>query len=102
MAVSSLANRALAAATCAWAALTSSVSAVVSTVASTWPAVTACPALTLTAVTFPETAKSRLAWLAGSIVPELATVDWIVPVVTGTVVVLITKPVGVEELDVNQ
>ena len=38
------------------------------------PAVTVWPALTFTAVTVPDTAKFRLAWLAGSIVPELATV----------------------------
>ncbi len=73
---------------------TSSVSAVVSTVASTCPAVTVWPAFTLTAVTVPETAKLRLAWLAGSMVPELATVCWMVPVVTGTVTVVIDSPTG--------
>ena len=72
------------------------------TVASTSPAVTVWPALTLTWVTVPDTAKFKLAWLAGSIVPELATVDWIVPVVTGTVDVVITNPVGGDELDVSQ
>ena len=41
--------------------LTSSESAVVSTVANTWPAVTVWPALTFTAVTVPDTAKLRLA-----------------------------------------
>ena len=35
-------------------------------------------------------------------VPELATVCWIVPVVTETVVVETTSPVGVEEPDVSQ
>ena len=45
-----------------------------STVANTCPAVTVWPALTFTPVTVPETAKFRLAWLAGSSVPELATV----------------------------
>ena len=71
---SSLESRSSAAVSCAWAAVTSSDSALVSTVANTCPAVTVWPALTLTAVTVPETAKFRLAWLAGSSVPELATV----------------------------
>ena len=49
----------------------------------------------------PDTAKLRLAWLAGSIVPELVAVCWIVPVVTGTVVVVTESPVGVDEPDVS-
>ena len=57
----SAASRASAEASWAWAALTSSESAVVSTVASTWPAVTVWPALTFTAVTVPDTPKLRLA-----------------------------------------
>ena len=99
---SSAARRASADDSWAWAASTSSERAVVSTVASTWPAVTVWPALTLTAVTVPDTAKLRLAWLAGSIVPELATVCWIVPVLTDTVCVVTTRPVGVDEPDVSQ
>ncbi len=58
---SSLESRSWAEVSCAWAAFTSSESAVVSTVARTWPAVTVCPAFTSTAVTVPETAKLRLA-----------------------------------------
>ena len=63
---------------------------------------TVWPAFTLTAVTVPDTAKFRLAWLAGSSVPELATVCWMVPVVTGTVTVVMERPAGVEELEVSQ
>ena len=99
---SSAARRASAEDSWACAALTSSESAVVFTVASTSPAVTVWPALTLTAVTVPDTPKLRLAWLAGSIVPELATVCWIVPVLTETVCVVTTRPVGVDEPDVSQ
>ncbi len=99
---SSLARRSSAAVTWAWAALTSSAKAVVDTVASACPAVTVWPALTFTAVTVPDTAKLRSAWLAGSIVPELATVCWIVPVVTGTVTVVTESPVAVDESDVSQ
>ena len=76
--------------------------AVVSTVASTCPAVTVWPAFTSTAVTVPETAKLRLAWLAGSRVPELATVCWMVPVVAVTVTVVTVSPVAVDDPDVNQ
>ena len=86
----------------AWAAFTSCVSAVVSTVASTCPAVTVWPALTFTPVTVPETAKFRLALLAGSSVPELATVCWMVPVVAFTVAVVTVSPVVVDEPDVSQ
>ena len=50
----------------------------------------------------PETAKLRFAWLAGSIVPELATVCWMVPVVTGTVTVVTERPAAVDEPDVSQ
>ena len=74
LAASSVERRSSAEVSCAWAALTSSERAVVPTVASTWPAVTVWPAFTSTAVTVPETPKLRFAWLAGSIVPELATV----------------------------
>ncbi len=102
VAASSLERRSSAEVSCACAALTSSESAVVSTVASTCPAVTLCPALTSTAVTVPETAKLRFAWLAGSSVPELVTVCWIVPVVTGTVTVVTERPPGVDEPDVSQ
>ena len=77
---------------CACAALSCWVSAVVSIVARTCPAVTVCPAFTVTPLTTPDTAKLRLAWLAGSMVPELVTVCWIVPVVTGTVTVVIERP----------
>ena len=58
---------------------------------------TVWPAFTSTAVTVPDTAKLRVAWLAGSIVPELATVCWIVPVVTGTVTVVTESPKGAAE-----
>ena len=74
----------------------------VSTVASTWPAVTVWPALTFTPVTVPETAKFRAAWLAGSSVPELATVCWMVPVVALTVTVVTESPVAGVELEVSQ
>src|ERR1700722_1304374 len=50
----------------------------------------------------PDTAKLRLAWLAGSRVAELATVCWMVPVVTGTVTVVIVSPLAVGESDVSQ
>ena len=43
---------------------------------------TVWPALTSTAVTRPATAKERLAWLAGSMVPLADTAWVIVPVVT--------------------
>ncbi len=71
------------------------------TVARTSPAVTVWPAFTQTEETVPETAKSRLDWVAGSRVPELATVCWMVPVVTGTVTVVTDSPAGVAELDVS-
>ena len=45
---------------------------------------TFCPAVTLTAVTVPDTAKFKLACAPGSIVPEVETVCFIVPVVTVT------------------
>ena len=64
------------------------------TVARTCPAVTAWPACTSTAVTVPETPKSRSAWVAGSSVPEVATVCLIVPVVTLTVSDEMTRPVA--------
>src|SRR3984957_9285079 len=99
---SSLPRRSSAAVSCAWAAVTSSDRAVVSTVASTCPAVTVCPALTFTPVTVPETAKFRLAWLAGWSVPELATVCWMVPVVALTVAVVTVNPVAGVELEVSQ
>ena len=63
---------------------------------------TVWPAFTQTALTVPDTAKLKLAWLAGSRVPELATVCWMVPVVTGTVTVVTESPTGVEELEVSQ
>ena len=57
---------------------------------------------TSTAVTLPETANFRLAWLDGSIVPEVDTVCWMVPVVTATTDVETTKPVGVDDPEVSQ
>src|SRR5581483_7484449 len=57
----SLVSRSSAEATCALAASRSAWSAVVSMVARTCPGVTVWPALTSTAVTVPDTAKSRLA-----------------------------------------
>jgi hypothetical protein len=57
------------------------------------PAVTVWPAVTFTAVTCPETAKLRSAWLAGSIVPVAATVWVIVPVATVCTVVVVVMPV---------
>ncbi len=87
---------------CSCAAFKSSESAVVATVAKTCPALTVWPAFTSTAVTAPETAKLRFAWLAGSIVPELVTVDWIVPVVTGTVMVVMESPPAGDEPEVSQ
>ncbi len=101
-AASSLASRSSAAVNWACAALTSSERAVVPTLARICPAVTVCPAFTQTASTVPGTAKFKLAWLAGSRVPELATVCWMVPVVTGTVTVVTESPTGVEELEVSQ
>jgi hypothetical protein len=58
-------------------------------VAKAWPAVTVCPTPTLTAVTRPDTAKSRLAWLAGSMVPVDETVLVIVPVDTVSTLVVV-------------
>ena len=58
--------------------------------------------MTLTPVTVPETAKFRAAWLAGSRVPELVTVCWMVPVVALTVVVVIVRPVAGVVPDVSQ
>ena len=99
---SSLSSRSSAAVSCAWAAVTWSERAVVSTVASTWPAVTVWPALTFTPVTVPETAKFRAAWLAGSSVPELATVCWMLVVVAVAVTVVTVSPVDGVELEVSQ
>ncbi len=93
-AASSAESRACAAARFAWAASTSEVRAVVPTVARTCPAVTAWPACTSTPVTVPDTPKLRSAWVAGSSVPEVATVCLIVPVVTLTVSDVMTRPVA--------
>jgi len=66
----------------AWAWVTVAVNVVGSRVARVWPTVTVWPALTSTAVTRPATAKERLAWLDGSMVPLADTAWVIVPVVT--------------------
>ena len=50
--------------------------------ASTWPALTVSPALTLTAVTFPDEAKLRLSVLAAATVPLPETVVFMSPRVT--------------------
>ena len=91
---SSLDRRACAAATLASAASTSALSAVVPTVARTCPAVTTWPACTSTPVTVPDTPKLRSAWVAGSSVPEVATVCLMVPVVTLTTSEEMTRPVA--------
>jgi len=54
-------------------------------VASTVPLVTCWPALTLTAVTLPDTGKLRFSVSAGSRVPDADTVWRMVPAVTVTV-----------------
>ncbi len=54
-------------------------------------------------MTRPETPKSRLAWLAGSMVPDDATVWVIVPVVTvWTVVVVVIRGAALELLVPSQ
>lgn len=58
----------------AW--ITAASSAVVSMVASTWPAVTESPTDTFTEVTVPELGNETLAWLTLSIVP-LAESVWV-------------------------
>ena len=70
--------------------------------ASVWPAVTVWPALTLTPVTVPETPKFRLACWAGAMVPDVATVCCMVPVVTLTVWVVICSPGAAELLVPSQ
>ena len=81
----------------AWAWARAADREVRSMVASGWPAVTFWPVVTSTAVTRPETPKSRLAWLAGSTVPEDETVWVMVPVETvWTVVVVVIRGVALE------
>ncbi len=77
----------------AWAWARDALRAVGFTVARAWPAVTVCPAVTFTAVTVPETAKLRFAWLAGSMVPVAATVWVMVPVATVCTDVVVVMPV---------
>ena len=91
-AASSVASCAWSLASVAWAWARVASNAVGSTVASVCPALTTCPAATSTAVTRPATAKLRLAWLAGSIVPVAATVWVIVPVVTVWTEVVVVMP----------
>lgn len=88
----------------AWACASEAASAVGSTVARVWPTVTVWPAVTSTAFTRPDTAKLRLAWLAGSIVPVDETVWVIVPVATVCTVVAVVMPVvaALELLVANQ
>ena len=69
-----------AAAACATVAF----SAAESTVASTWPAVTFCPAVTATLVTRPDTAKFSASCTAGSMVPVELRLCRIVPVLAAT------------------
>jgi hypothetical protein len=56
------------------------------------PWATCWPTFTSIEVTAPETSKFKPAWLAGSIVPDVATVCLIVPVVAFTTVVVISRP----------
>src|SRR5579875_476599 len=81
------------------AASTSSRRAELPTVARDWPALTFWPTLTWTAVTWPDTAKSRSAWWPGSMVPDADTVCFMVPVVADTtsVVVVIGAAEEVED-----
>ncbi len=72
-------------------------------VASAWPAVTVCPALTSTAVTRPDWPKLRLACWAGSMVPDEETVCVMVPVETfWTVVVELINGEALELLVASQ
>jgi hypothetical protein len=79
------------------------VSDVSSIVASACPSVTVWPTVTSTAVTRPDTPKSRPAWLAGSTVPEEDTVWLMVPVETVcTVVVEVMSGEALELVVANQ
>lgn len=72
----------------AWASSTWAERAVGSTVARAWPAVTLWPTETSTAVTRPDTEKSRSAVLAAAMVPVADAVCSIVPYATVTIRVL--------------
>ncbi len=67
-------------------------------VASTWPAVTASPACTFTAVTVPEDEKLRSSVCAAAIVPSAETVLLMVPRVTVTSCLLVVTVRPVAEL----
>ena len=76
------ASFACAVASVALAAATSLDSVAESIAASRWPSLTFCPAVTQTAVTWPEAGKLRSSVSVASTVPEAATVCRRVPVVT--------------------
>ena len=61
---------------------------------------TFCPTATLTAVTCPDTAKDKFACAPGSIVPDAATVCFMVPVATVTRCVVTVNGEVDPELDV--
>ncbi|MDY7558467.1 hypothetical protein RGU41_17970 [Cryobacterium sp. 10C3] len=69
-----MASFAFAVASVACASSTAASRLSVSTVASTWPAVTVVPATTGTAVTVPDTAKLTESFTVGVAVPSLSTV----------------------------
>jgi hypothetical protein len=80
----SAATLACAVARVAWAWAKFAASVAVSTVASTVPALTCCPAVTATRVTLPETVKLTASCSAGAIVPVDVTLWRMVPVVAAT------------------
>jgi Na+-transporting methylmalonyl-CoA/oxaloacetate decarboxylase gamma subunit len=83
--VSALARVALAEASDAWAEITAALSVARSSDAKVWPAATAWPTDTSTALTVPEALKLRSAWLTGVMVPTESSVDSTVPVPTRAV-----------------
>lgn len=78
----------------AWAEVTAEERVVVSSVASTWPATTLWPRVTLTAETVPAAGKLRYAWFCGASVPVAETVvRWVVFVALTVVVVVVAEGV---------